>query len=191
MAGWKERFINQTLRTAILKGWKKEDILFEIFERLNSGSVKLSPMELRMSLHAGEFLRHLIKWSEEPRNLHRLLRLKKPDPRMADAELTLRFIAFRRNQYRQLVSDNHGVTESDQKSLLLPIGIDPELIDFILMNDLHAFGGRRGNIAHTFSLIRTEMALGDINQKIDAISAGLRKIDEAACVTLSRKMPSS
>ena len=92
---WRASFLNQTLRTAVLRGWKKEDILFEIFERLNSGSVKLSSMELRMSLHPGEFLRFLIKWSEGHRNLHELLRLTQPDKRMADVELTLRFLGFK------------------------------------------------------------------------------------------------
>ncbi len=90
--------------------------------------------------------------------------------------------------YRKMIGNNHGVTEGDQKSVLLPIGIDPESFDLALMNDLHAFGGRRGNIEHRFSLIRNELTLGDVNQKIDAITIGLRKIDRAACAGLSRRM---
>ena len=91
---WENRLINQTLRAAILKAWKKEDVLYEIFHRLNSGSVGLSPMELRTSLHRGEFLRSIIQWTEIPGKLHELLRLKRPDRRMSDAELVLRYIAF-------------------------------------------------------------------------------------------------
>lgn len=91
---WENRLINQTLRAAILKAWKKEDVLYEIFHRLNSGSVGLSPMELRTSLHRGEFLRSIIQRTETPGKLHELLRLKRADRRMSDAELVLRYIAF-------------------------------------------------------------------------------------------------
>lgn len=93
-SAWENRFLNQTQRAAVLKAWKKEDVLYEIFHRLNSGSVGLSPMELRMSLHRGEFLRFLIQWSETVRELHHLLRLSRPDKRMSDVELALRFLAF-------------------------------------------------------------------------------------------------
>lgn len=92
---WRDRFMNVTQRTTVLKGWKSEPALYEIFYRLNSGSVKLSPMELRMSLHPGPFLKFLIAWTEEPREIRKLLRLSKPDRRMADVELAARYLAFK------------------------------------------------------------------------------------------------
>lgn len=95
---WTNRFLNHTQRSAIVKGWKNDNVLYEIFHRLNSGSVGLSPMELRTSLHRGEFLRSIIEWTETTRALHTLLRLKRPDRRMADVELTLRFIAFSQSE---------------------------------------------------------------------------------------------
>lgn len=91
---WRDRFMNATLRTAVLKGWEDEAVLYEIFYRLNSGSVRLSPMELRMSLHPGEFLKFIIKWTEEIGPLHHLLKKRGPDPRMGDVELSVRFLAF-------------------------------------------------------------------------------------------------
>lgn len=91
---WRDRFLNTTQRTTVLRGWKSEPALYEIFYRLNSGSVKLSPMELRMSLYPGPFLKHIIKWTEEPRAVHRLLNLSKPDKRMGDVELAVRYLAF-------------------------------------------------------------------------------------------------
>lgn len=91
---WSDRFLNATLRTAVLRGWSNESVLYEIFHRLNSGSVRLSPMELRMSLHPGEFLKFIIKWTEEIGPLHTLLRKKFPDARMNDVELCVRFLAF-------------------------------------------------------------------------------------------------
>lgn len=92
---WKDRFLNTTQRTTVLRGWKSEPALYEIFYRLNSGSVKLSPMELRMSLYPGEFLKLLINWSEKIGPIHKVLNLKGPDKRMADVELAARFIAFK------------------------------------------------------------------------------------------------
>ena len=78
-----------------MRGWDSEAVLYQIFYRLNSGSVKLSPMELRMSLHPGDFLRFIVKWTENIGPLHRLLRKKQPDPRMGDVELAIRYLAFR------------------------------------------------------------------------------------------------
>jgi len=91
---WADRFLNTTQRTAVLRGWKNEDVLYEIFHRLNSGSVKLSPMELRMSLYPGGFLKFIIAWSETLGPIHTLLRLKTPDKRMSDVELAVRHLAF-------------------------------------------------------------------------------------------------
>ena len=88
------RILNHTQRTAVLKGWKKEGTLYEVFHRLNSGSVKLSPMELRMSLYPGSFLRKIIKWTEEENPVRDLLKLRNPDKRMADVEITVRNLAF-------------------------------------------------------------------------------------------------
>ncbi|MFC6198135.1 DUF262 domain-containing protein [Ponticaulis profundi] len=95
-------FENSTIRFAQIRGWQKEAVLYEIFYRLNSGSVKLSPMELRMALIRGDFLRAVITWTESPGPLHLLLNLKQPDKRMNDVELAVRFLAFqdRRIEYR-------------------------------------------------------------------------------------------
>lgn len=91
---WRFELLNQTQRTAVIRGWKDDRILYEIFHRLNSGSVKLSPMELRMSLHPGEFLKFIITWTNDVGPLHELISKKTPDPRMNDVELAARFLAF-------------------------------------------------------------------------------------------------
>lgn len=95
-------FLNSTQRATVLRGWNDEETLYEIFNRLNAGSVKLSPMELRMSLHPGGFIKYVIGWTEEHRQLHELLRLKKADKRMNDVELIIRYISFisQRWEYR-------------------------------------------------------------------------------------------
>ncbi len=88
------QFLNETVRTTIVKNWISQAVLYEIFYRLNSGSVRLSPMELRMSLFPGPFLKWVVKWSEEISSLHELLRRKRPDKRMADVEIAVRHLAF-------------------------------------------------------------------------------------------------
>lgn len=86
--------LNETQRTTVLRGWDNENVLYEIFYRLNSGSVKLSPMELRTSLYPGDFLKFIIGWTEKIGSLHHLLRKTQPDPRMADVELAVRYLAI-------------------------------------------------------------------------------------------------
>ncbi|MBN7786924.1 DUF262 domain-containing protein [Ponticoccus gilvus] len=83
-----------SIRTAIIRGWRNEDVLYEIFYRLNSGSVSLSPMELRMSLIRGPFVRDVIRQSSECENLQKALNLRSADKRMKDVEIAVRFMAF-------------------------------------------------------------------------------------------------
>lgn len=101
--------LNETQRTTVLRGWENENVLYEIFFRLNSGSVKLSPMELRTSLYPGDFLRFIVGWTEKIGPLHKLLRKTQPDPRMADVELSVRYLA---------ISDNDIVYIGDLKKFL-------------------------------------------------------------------------
>jgi hypothetical protein len=93
-ATWGDRLANEPIRTTILRGWEKEAVLYEIFYRLNSGSVQLSPMELRMALYPGPFLKFIIRWSEDIGPLHHLLKKNRPDARMGDVELAVRHLAF-------------------------------------------------------------------------------------------------
>lgn len=87
-------FENQPIRTVVIRGWKTEDVLYTIFYRLNTGSVRLSPQELRQALHPGPFLRFVAKFSEESKPLQELLGLLTPDFRMRDVELVVRYFAF-------------------------------------------------------------------------------------------------
>jgi len=88
-------FENQPIRTVVIKNWPNEDFLFHVFLRLNTGSVPLSPQELRQALHPGKFVSFLDKSSSESKALKEILKLDKPDFRMRDAELLLRYYAFK------------------------------------------------------------------------------------------------
>lgn len=88
-------FENQTVRTTVIRGWKKEEVLYLIFYRLNSGSVPLSPQELRHVLHPGPFIDFAFQFSEKCELLIDLLgKNGKPDFRMRDVELVIRYFAF-------------------------------------------------------------------------------------------------
>lgn len=88
-------FENQPIRTIVIKNWPNEDFLYHVFLRLNTGSVPLSPQELRQALHPGPFLIFLDKKSSESVALRQILNLKKPDFRMRDTELLLRYFSFK------------------------------------------------------------------------------------------------
>ncbi len=89
-------FENQTFRTTIIRNWPNENFLYTVFHRLNTGSVPLSPQELRQALHPGSFLTFADSFTQESVTLHLLLKSDKPDFRMRDVELFVRFFAFRK-----------------------------------------------------------------------------------------------
>jgi hypothetical protein len=70
------------------------DIFYNIFYRLNSGSVPLSSQELRQVRNKGPFADYLMDITDESQPIHRVLRCNVPDPRLRDAELILRFLVF-------------------------------------------------------------------------------------------------
>lgn len=87
-------FENQPIRTVVIKNWPSENFLFHVFLRLNTGSVPLSPQELRQALHPGLFVTYLDTASSNSPALKEILKATKPDFRMRDTELLLRYIAF-------------------------------------------------------------------------------------------------
>lgn len=75
-----------------------ENLKFEIFERLNTGSVQLNDQELRNCLYRGNFNIALKEMAEDPDFMF-ICGLKSPDKRMKDKELVLRFCAFYHKTY--------------------------------------------------------------------------------------------
>lgn len=87
-------FLNQPLKSAILRGWKSEDFLHIVFHRLNSQVVPLSPQELRQALIRGPFMLFLNDYSARSASMRWLLNLDGPDFRMRDSELFLRLLGL-------------------------------------------------------------------------------------------------
>ena len=81
------------LRTVTFKRDSDENLKFEIFERLNTGSVPLNDQELRNCIYRGPY-NGLIEELSNDADFRHLLDLAKPDRRKKDVELVLRFCAF-------------------------------------------------------------------------------------------------
>ena len=89
----RRQFANQSIRAALVVGADTDDVLYDIFFRLNSGSVPLSGQELRQALLRGEFTNYLFEVTNTPQPIHRVMNIPGPDQRMYDAELVLRYLA--------------------------------------------------------------------------------------------------
>ncbi|WP_274803914.1 DUF262 domain-containing protein [Pseudoalteromonas rhizosphaerae] len=86
-------FENQSIRTVILKNCRSEDVLAQVFYRLNTGSLPLSPQELRFALSPGEFTKYIDEVSSNSEALKFFLGSSDLDFRMRDVELMLRIFA--------------------------------------------------------------------------------------------------
>lgn len=87
---------NAAIRTVVIKNWDDESILYQIFLRLNTNTVSLSPQELRGALHPGRFVKFADEFTERNKNIKKIFNTKKdPDFRMRDIELFIRFVGFK------------------------------------------------------------------------------------------------
>lgn len=88
------QLINADIRCTVISNYKSNDVLYDIFYRLNTGSVPLSSQELRQVLNRGPFAEFLISSTNVTLPLHTVLSLAGPDNRLRDAEIVLRYISF-------------------------------------------------------------------------------------------------
>jgi hypothetical protein len=90
-----QRFLRmRTLRTILISIDSHPNMKFEIYERLNTGSISLNAQELRNSIYRGSFndlLHELANFSP----FRALIGTKTPRKRMVDEEAILRFFAMR------------------------------------------------------------------------------------------------
>lgn len=88
-------FLNHTIRTVVIRNWPSTEFLHLVFLRLNTGSVKLSPQELRQAMVPGPFSNFVDDAAEKSKEIQSLLSRTSPDPRMRDVELLVRHLAFK------------------------------------------------------------------------------------------------
>lgn len=118
-------FLDRSLNIILIKSDTKPEIQFEVFGRLNQGSVTLNSQELRNCMFHGEFNNFLKLECRELQEYSRLIeafpKFKKPKPgkpdkaRMLDVELILRFFALHelfdseKNQYPEPRSETLNI----------------------------------------------------------------------------------
>ncbi len=116
--------------------------------------------------------------------------LSEKGKRRVTSELTTNIDQFSQeafNRYRDAVAANNGIVARDQRRILIPIGVDPEAVDVVLMNAMHTFGARRGDVAHKFKVQRAD-TLSAVATDLSAILVGLLAYDAAACDAIAQRL---
>lgn len=96
LGDYKAQFELRTIRNIIVKQVRPSDddsSIYEMFHRLNSGGVNLSPQEIRSSLYYSPFIEMLADVNLDPR-WRTLIGQPSPDLHLRDVEVLLRAIAM-------------------------------------------------------------------------------------------------
>lgn len=88
-----EKFLAYAIPVVTFKKESDQNLKFEIFERLNTGSAQLNDQELRNCIYRGE-LNELLKKLSQYKEFKELMGFDEPKTRMEDCEWVLRFCAF-------------------------------------------------------------------------------------------------
>lgn len=88
----------RTIRNIVVKQTSPigNSAVFELFSRLNTGSVNLTPQEIRASLYHSEFFTKVIDLNSNAA-WRQIIGTEHPDPRMRDTEFLLRALALARS----------------------------------------------------------------------------------------------
>ena len=102
------RLEERTVKCLRIDSTVDSQVKYDIFERLNTGSIKLEPQELRNAVARGLFNDKIKKLAEDV-NFRTSIRVDVKDPlssakvkKMEDVELVLRFFALRGKGYQEL-----------------------------------------------------------------------------------------
>lgn len=89
---------NAVMRSTIIQQISPDDhtSIYHIFERLNTGGVNLTPMEIRQCIASGPFVAVLNKMNKDA-NWRKIVGREEVDKRMRDVELVLRVVALAEN----------------------------------------------------------------------------------------------
>lgn len=122
---FQRHIMNRALRCIIILKETHPQVKFDVFERLNSGSVKLNPQELRHGIYFGRAIELAAEIAKE-NNLIRLLESTQ-DKRMKAEELVLRFLSLHQSysEYRkplavfinQFADKNRHLSDEDCEDL--------------------------------------------------------------------------
>lgn len=100
---YQEKISECKIRAITIKRDSDKDLKFEIFERLNSGSVKLNDQELRNCMYRGRY-NDLLRELSKDKTYMNIMGYSKPHKRMMDIEFVLRFASFYNQTYLRYIS---------------------------------------------------------------------------------------
>jgi len=80
--------------------------------------------------------------------------------------------------YNRVLAKNQGIREENVLKMLLPLGLEPTMIDATWLNTLDTFGVNRGNTAHTSIGTQQQIDPQDEMKTVEALLQGLQKLDE-------------
>lgn len=119
------RLEERTIKCLRIDSTVDAQVKYDIFERLNSGSIKLEPQELRNALYGGPF-NDLLKRLATDTNFRTLLHINLDNPinnsrvkKMEDAELVLRFFALGNNNYKTFKGGFKTFLDTEMEKLSL------------------------------------------------------------------------
>jgi len=109
-----DKFQYYEVRTITIKKESEPELKFEIFERLNTGSVPLNDMEIRNCVYRGQYIKLLQEMAKDP-DFRFIMSQDKPHPRMKDVELVLRFASFYHSTYLKYEYPMRGFFNRDME----------------------------------------------------------------------------
>jgi hypothetical protein len=95
---YQKKIKQTTIHTIMIKKESHENIKFEIFERLNTGSIKLNEDEIRNTIYRGQYI-NLLAELENNKMYHELVRKDNFKNRMIYRGMILRFFALSEKSY--------------------------------------------------------------------------------------------
>lgn len=85
--------LDATIRTVVIDAGNNQNLRYEVFERLNRGSMPLNEQELRNCVYRGPFCDLLAELENDP-IWRKVKGGNQPDPRFIEREMILRFFSF-------------------------------------------------------------------------------------------------
>lgn len=108
----KDEIRKRSIRAIVILNESDEEVKFEVFERLNLGSVQLTPQEIRNNTLRGSFNELLKKLAQNKLFRGMLnLRLKTDQDNMAYEEMILRFFTYHKKGLKRVENLSYFLTE--------------------------------------------------------------------------------
>lgn len=159
---FRDHIENRTIRCITILKDTHPQIKYDVFERLNTGSVKLNAQELRHGVNHGALMRLLDTLAKD--GIWKRLSGYKNDKRMKGAELILRFFAFRneRNQYTKPLSGFLDTFSASRRQITNTQVEDWEQQFHSVIGQVEYFFGRKA-----FKMLRDDLSTsGSFNSAI-------------------------